>query len=384
MKCIVCDAEVPGGEWQCQACGEHLGQWREIDQTAAEFFSEGLLFARASEPFKAVLSLVKASVFAPDDPEVLKTIGMVLAQEEEYDTATFYLSRSLKLAENLGLPRDHDTETALAAAERMEREQQGVPQFLRLQKLPDASSEKADGERQKEAQIQTTTGEENDERGLWNCAYEIENRWRQTFELFAPLLSQDAGRNGDGPAAWDYVQGLLAFRRGDKEAARKLFRSSATKDGRQVGPQAYALYLAAQEQSVESEITALQESCEDQGTLIGTIECLSGLCLGRREIKAGRALLEAGVTLAGVAKEKEVAGRLRAALKELDRYEEKVRPAKKSDPSLDGAPRDSGGPSRSTSAAAGQADEKSVDATPAKEEKLPPESDKAKEDTAKK
>lgn len=113
MKCVVCETDVPNSEWTCPRCGESVGQWREMDQTAAEFFSEGLCFVRSGEPLKAVISLVKASVLNPGSPEILKTIGLLLAQQGVYDTAAFYLMRSLNLADSLGSPADSGTKAAL-------------------------------------------------------------------------------------------------------------------------------------------------------------------------------------------------------------------------------------------------------------------------------
>lgn len=392
MRCVVCEAEVPNGEWQCQECGEHLGQWQELNQTAAEFFSEGLLFAAASEPLKAVMSLLKASVLQPNDSEVLKTLGMVLAQEQVYDAAAFYLKRSMSVAESLELPRDPSAETALATAERMQQKQEGIPQFLRLHKLKSASavgagSKQQAGDRSKPAESPEGTEERDSE--MWRSVYGIENQWRPAFDLFAPLLAQGPRRNGDAHGAWDYLLGLFAFRAGDASRARELFRSSLRKDGAQVGPQAYLLYLAAQDQCLSDEVAALQERCSSQRTLIGILDCLSGLCLKRHELKASRALLEAGVKIAEAAEENEAASRLRAALEDLTRStgpEGAARAAPMPDarPPSGGSPEHREEESSDAPPREGQAHKESIKTSPGEEENSPRPLVMAKENTAKK
>ncbi len=113
MKCLVCETPVPDDCWQCPVCGERLAQWLELDRGADEFYRDALHCLMDNQPLAAAIRLVKATVLQPDRPEVLKTLGLLLAGQGCTRDATFYLRRYTKLCREQGLEEDAQVTRAL-------------------------------------------------------------------------------------------------------------------------------------------------------------------------------------------------------------------------------------------------------------------------------
>ena len=72
MKCPACQNDAPAEAWQCPACGDHLGQWQEMDSLALQLRQAGFLAAEQGNGIRAVLCLAQATVLKPDEPVALR------------------------------------------------------------------------------------------------------------------------------------------------------------------------------------------------------------------------------------------------------------------------------------------------------------------------
>lgn len=253
MKCPVCDSVVGADVLECPECGDHLGQWIEMDGAARDLQKGAALAARRGEDLKAVLRLTEVCVLTPDEPANLRALAEVLARHGDYEDAECYLNRGLSLAERTNADEERQRiEEALARVKALAERASGRT-LLGLPIVPKALS-------------QTAPTAQDEPTSLWRLATEVDRHWTDKLMVLRPVLEQlsPGEKQQEGPYA--YLKGLFALAEGDADAAADCFRQSIEADASQRNADAYLLCISAEAERVESAVEFLLDhdrTCED-------------------------------------------------------------------------------------------------------------------------
>ncbi len=278
MKCLVCDHQVPADAWQCPECGDHLGQWIELNTLAAQLLRQGIAAAERGDATKAILCLVESSILKPDVPLTLRVLGEVLLRLGDRQSAAYYLTRCIDLAEATD-PDEHEKAKALLAEADRSDVEEGDGLLPRLPAFPIASSQEV-----------SPTGSCA---SLWQCVTELHGLGGDWPAKLAPILAcaQPAEPCAMGPYA--YLRGLLAAADGDVDAAQEFFRESAMADASHENADVCLLFLSRGPDEAREVLEFLQANGRDLPALGGAALCAAALLAERREDDKRVTLLEA-------------------------------------------------------------------------------------------
>jgi len=253
MKCPVCDNVVSSDVLQCPQCGDHLGQWIEMDSAARNLQKGAAMAARRGEDLKAVLRLTEACALQPNEPANLRALAEVFARHEEYEEARYYLSRGLSLTEQVDASEERQRiEQTLACLEESEQRAPGAP-LRGLPIIPTSPSPAT-----------VTTSDES--MNWWCLVTEIDCHWTDKLTILRPVLEQlsPCEKQHEGPYA--YLKGLFALAESDVDTAADCFRQAIEADASRRNADAYLLCISAEVERLEAAVQFLLDhdrTCAD-------------------------------------------------------------------------------------------------------------------------
>jgi len=244
MRCLVCFTSVPDDEDHCPKCGDDVRQWRDTDEVAQRLLQDGVNHATQGDLLRATVSLAGAAFLNPRDPQALKTLGQVLAQQGDYPDAAAYLQRSVDLAQREKLPEDPETSADLAKAQALLTGPGSAMVCLLCDFPREAPAGGADTPGTTDPGT-PPTGEPSALDQAWRTVSAIEVGWSPRVQGMGAVLGWTTGAPEaplDGP--WLYLRGLFALGDGDRDSATELFRQSAVADASRRNAEIHLLCLA--------------------------------------------------------------------------------------------------------------------------------------------
>jgi hypothetical protein len=98
MKCPICDCRLGlGGQSRCPGCGQALTTWINCAAFGRQAYQAGLHALAGGETAAAAEWLLRAVVFAPEEPAYLAAYGRVLGQLGRYAEAASVLGRCCEI-----------------------------------------------------------------------------------------------------------------------------------------------------------------------------------------------------------------------------------------------------------------------------------------------
>ena len=244
MKCPVCDSVVSADVLQCPECGDHLGQWIEMDSAARDLQKGAAIAVRRGEDLKAVVRLTEACVLQPSAPANLRALAEVFARHGDYEEAEYYLNRGLSLAEQADAREERRRiEEALASVKKLGQRTSHAT-LLGLPLVPRSPSEAA----------APTTDEPM---RLWRLVTEVDCHWTDELTVLRLVLEQLSAREKQQEGPYAYLTGLFALAEGEVDTAADCFRRSIEADSSQRNADVYLLYLSAEAERLEPAVTFL-------------------------------------------------------------------------------------------------------------------------------
>jgi len=339
MRCLICQSQLPAEGWQCPKCGDHVGQWMEMNALASQFHTEGMSYAAGGQTLRAALCLTKAAVLNPGDPAILASLGKFVAQCGDYEYASYYLNKALSVAETQALPCPEDAVCALKKLEQL-RESPGEPAspLLNLiafsredgQRLVPAKSvdgsespcELAEGPQIESTDVSTNGGAE-----AWLLATDLESSCHPGITVIAPVLAWPQPPIDHLRGPWLYLRGVMSLAAGDNAAAERLFRESAAADGTHRNPDIYLLYLSQLQGDVRPAIAFLQEQKRSDDDIAETLSIAAKIQESRRDIEGAGQFLRIAAEMVTCEDRRTALNEHYARLEEMVDRQESVEPS---------------------------------------------------------
>lgn len=304
MNCLVCHTQVPPDTWQCPKCGDHLGQWIEMNSTAKEYLGEGAFHAGEGNHLRAALCFAKATVLNPKDPAALTALGKLLAQNSHYDGATYYLNKAVSAAEEQGLSTTDGAREAMAAIEHIrslpthsENDILGLIAFRRDRNdlIEDASD---GGETEPHETQELSSAVDVDASEPWSAVVQAEADGESPITRFHSFLSwvESPADHRRGP--WLYLRALGALAAGDQPEAEALFRESASADDSHRNADIYLAHLGARQGDLSASIEFLQAAGRSDADIAETLTITARIQESKRDVASAVTLLENALSFA--------------------------------------------------------------------------------------
>lgn len=305
MRCLVCQRQLPPEGWQCPNCGDHVGQWMEMNALASQFHADGTVYAANGLTLRAALCLTKAAVLNPADPAILVSLGKFLAQCGDYEYASYYLSKAISTAETQALPVPEDAITALKKLEQLQAAPtMPVTSLLKLipfrrkddrQTLPSDSQKGSESppELVQASPTESATGTAE----AWSLVTDVECSYQAATAVVAAVFAwpQPPVDHHRGP--WLYLRGVIALAAGDLAVAERLFRESTESDDTHRNAELYLLHLAQIQGDVRSVIAFLQQQ-RSGDDIAETLAIAAKIQESRGNIEGAALFLQTAVELA--------------------------------------------------------------------------------------